>query len=79
MRMYRRWAEDTGYKVQVIDLLPGDEAGIKNATLIVSGLNAYGYLKAEIGVHRLVRISPIWATAALCGSISPIFHTDYLT
>lgn len=57
-RMYTRWAEDRGYKVEVLDLLPGDEAGIKRATLLVSGPNAYGYLRAEMGVHRLVRISP---------------------
>ncbi len=58
MRMYMRWCERKGYKVQVVDLLPGDEAGIKSVTFIVSGENAYGYLKAEVGVHRLVRISP---------------------
>ena len=58
LRMYQRWAERKGYKVEVLDLLPGDEAGIKSATLLVSGDYAYGYLKAESGVHRLVRISP---------------------
>ncbi|MGE5554090.1 MAG: peptide chain release factor 2 [Betaproteobacteria bacterium] len=58
LRMYTRWAEGRGYKVQVLDLLPGDEAGIKSVTLSVEGPNAYGYLKAEKGVHRLVRISP---------------------
>ncbi len=57
-RMYQRWAERNGYQVEVIDLLPGDEAGIKSVTFIVKGINAYGYLKAERGVHRLVRISP---------------------
>jgi len=58
MRMYMRWAERKGFEVKVIDLLPGEEAGIKSATLTVSGKYAYGYLKGEAGVHRLVRISP---------------------
>jgi len=58
LRMYRRWAEEKGYDTQLIDLLPGEEAGVKNATMIVKGPYAYGYLKAEEGVHRLVRISP---------------------
>lgn len=57
-RMYTRWAEEKGYLVDIIDLLPGDEAGIKSVTFSVKGNNAYGYLKAEKGVHRLVRISP---------------------
>jgi peptide chain release factor 2 len=57
-RMYTRWAEKSGFKVEVVDLLPGEEAGIKSATLTVSGEYAYGYLKGEAGVHRLVRISP---------------------
>ncbi len=58
MRMYMRWAERSGFKIEVAELLPGDEAGIKSATLTISGQYAYGYLKAEAGVHRLVRISP---------------------
>ncbi len=58
MRMYIRWAEQNGYKVDIVDLLPGEEAGIKSATLTISGQYAYGYLKGEAGVHRLVRISP---------------------
>ncbi|WP_143156243.1 peptide chain release factor 2 [Caldanaerovirga acetigignens] len=57
-RMYTRWAEDKGYKVKVMDMLPGEEAGIKSVTALVEGPYAYGYLKAEQGVHRLVRISP---------------------
>ncbi len=61
-RMYTRWAEDRGFKVEVADYLPGDEAGIKSVTIIVHGYNAYGYLKAEKGVHRLVRISPFDAS-----------------
>ncbi len=58
LRMYTRWAEKRGYKVETLDYLPGDEAGIKSVTLSIKGHNAYGYLKAEKGVHRLVRISP---------------------
>lgn len=58
MRMYTRWAETHRYKVELADLSPGEEAGIKSATLIITGSYAYGYLKAEKGVHRLVRISP---------------------
>ena len=57
-RMYSRWAEKKGFKVSVLDYLPGDEAGIKSVTFLVEGDMAYGYLKAEKGVHRLVRISP---------------------
>jgi len=62
LRMYRRWAEKRGYKVEVVDFLPGEEAGIKSVTLHIKGHNAYGYLKAEKGVHRLVRISPFDAS-----------------
>ncbi len=58
LRMYTRWAEKRGFKVDTLDYLPGDEAGIKSVTLAIKGHNAYGYLKAEKGVHRLVRISP---------------------
>lgn len=58
LRMYQRWADKRGFKVETLDYLPGDEAGIKSVTLKISGHNAYGYLKAEKGVHRLVRISP---------------------
>ncbi len=57
-RMYTRWAEKNGYTVTVLDYLDGDEAGIKSVTIQISGTNAYGYLKSEKGVHRLVRISP---------------------
>ncbi len=57
-RMYTRWAEKKGFTVEVLDFLDGDEAGIKSVTFQVNGINAYGYLKAEKGVHRLVRISP---------------------
>ncbi|HYQ05031.1 MAG TPA: peptide chain release factor 2 [Polyangiaceae bacterium] len=58
LRMYLRWCERRGYKTEVIDFQPGDEAGIDGASFTVSGPNAYGYLRSEMGVHRLVRISP---------------------
>ena len=58
LRMYTRWAEKNNYQVEILDMLPGDEAGIKSVTLQVKGLYAYGFLKAEKGVHRLVRIFP---------------------
>ncbi len=58
LRMYTRWAENRRFKVTIMDLLPGDEAGVKSVTFGVAGKNAYGYLKSEKGVHRLVRISP---------------------
>ena len=63
LRMYGRWAERHGFSVVTADLLPGDEAGVKSATLFINGHNAYGYLKSEKGVHRLVRISPFDANA----------------
>ncbi len=58
LRMYSKWAEKKGYAVEILDLLPGDEAGIKSVTFLVQGEKAYGFLQAERGVHRLVRISP---------------------
>ncbi|WP_191983037.1 peptide chain release factor 2 [Lacticaseibacillus sharpeae] len=58
LRMYQRWAEQNGFKVEVADYLPGDEAGLKSVTLLINGTNAYGMLRSERGVHRLVRISP---------------------
>ena len=58
LRMYTRWAERQGHKVEVMEMHDGDEAGIKSATILVKGMNAYGWLKTESGVHRLVRISP---------------------
>jgi len=62
LRMYLRWCERAGLKAEVVDLLPGDEAGIKSATVEVSGEYAFGYLRGETGVHRLVRISPFDAS-----------------
>lgn len=58
LRMYTRWGEKRGYEVELLELLPGDEAGIKSVTLMLKGEKAYGYLQSERGVHRLVRISP---------------------
>ena len=62
MRMYLRWCERNGFKAEVVDLLPGEEAGIKSATIEVTGEYAYGYLRGEMGVHRLIRISPFDAS-----------------
>lgn len=62
LRMYQRWSEQHGFSVDTLDYLPGDEAGVKSVTLLIKGHNAYGYLKAEKGVHRLVRISPFDAS-----------------
>ncbi len=58
LRMYLRWAEEKKFKTDILDLLPGDEAGTKSVTLMVKGKYAYGYLRSEVGIHRLVRISP---------------------
>jgi peptide chain release factor 2 len=73
MRMYSRWAERHGYEVEVLDLQPAEEAGIKSATLEIRGDSAYGYLKAESGVHRLVRISPFDAQARRHTSFASVF------
>jgi peptide chain release factor 2 len=62
LRMYTRWAERHGFSVETLDYLPGDEAGVKSVTLLIKGDKAYGYLKAEKGIHRLVRISPFDAS-----------------
>ena len=71
-RMYVRWAERRGFKVQVLDYLDGDEAGIKSVTMLISGENAYGYLKSEKGVHRMVRISPFDASGRRHTSFSAV-------
>jgi len=73
MRMYSRWAERRGYEVGVLDLQPGEEAGIKDVTLEIRGQYAYGYLKAEKGVHRLVRISPFDAQSRRHTSFASVF------
>ncbi|HBF36854.1 MAG TPA: peptide chain release factor 2, partial [Firmicutes bacterium] len=62
LRMYIRWSERHGYKVEFLDFQPGDEAGVKSVTLFIGGENAFGYLRSEKGVHRLVRISPFDAS-----------------
>ncbi|HEV8539589.1 MAG TPA: peptide chain release factor 2, partial [Nitrospiraceae bacterium] len=73
LRMYTRWAERKGFKVESLDFQPGDEAGIKSATLSVTGPYSYGYLKAEAGVHRLVRISPFDANKRRHTSFASVF------
>ena len=73
LRMYARWGERKGYKTEILDIQYGEEAGIKSATMIFSGDYAYGYLKAEIGVHRLVRISPYDANKRRHTSFASIF------
>ncbi len=73
MRMYRRWAERHGFEVQILDLQPADEAGIKSVALEIHGEAAYGYLKAEKGVHRLVRISPFDAQSRRHTSFASVF------
>jgi peptide chain release factor 2 len=73
MRMYVRWAERHGFQVAVLDLLPGEEAGIKSVTIEIKGQYAYGYLKAEKGVHRLVRISPYDSQSRRHTSFASVF------
>ena len=73
LRMYTRWGERNGYKVAVYDVIDGDEAGIKSATIEIEGDFAYGYLKAENGVHRLVRISPFNAQGKRQTTFSSVF------
>jgi peptide chain release factor 2 len=75
LRMYQRWAQDKGFKCELIDILQGEEAGIKNATLTISGPYAFGLLKAEAGVHRLVRISPFDSNARRHTSFTSVFVT----
>jgi peptide chain release factor 2 len=73
LRMYMRWFDRKGYKRDLIDLQPGEEAGIKSATVLVQGEYAYGYLSAEVGVHRLVRISPFDSAARRHTSFASVF------
>jgi peptide chain release factor 2 len=80
-RMYMRWCEKKGYKTEVIDIQDGDEAGIKSASIIVKGINVYGYLKNEKGVHRLVRLSPFDSnnrrhTSFASVDVTPLFEND---
>ncbi len=72
-RMYVRWAERSGFKVELLDYQDGDEAGIKSATILVRGQHSYGYLRAENGVHRLVRISPFDAAARRHTSFASVY------
>jgi peptide chain release factor 2 len=72
-RMYSRWVERKGYRFELIDFQPGEEAGIKSVTFTASGENAFGYLKSEIGVHRLVRISPFDASRKRHTSFASVF------
>lgn len=75
LRMYQRWAQDKGFRVELLDALVGEEAGIKNATLMISGQYAYGLLKSEAGVHRLVRISPFDSNARRHTSFTSVYIT----
>jgi peptide chain release factor 2 len=73
LRMYLRWGEKRGYQTKIVDILSGEEAGLKNVTFTVNGPYAYGYLKAEVGIHRLVRISPFDAGARRHTSFASVF------
>lgn len=73
LRMYMRWAERRGFKTELVDYLPGEGAGLKSATITVEGSYAYGYLQAEAGIHRLVRISPFDANARRHTSFASVF------
>jgi peptide chain release factor 2 len=73
LRMYLRWCENKGYQTQNLDLLPGEEAGIKSTTVMVTGDYAYGYLRAEVGIHRLVRLSPFDAGHRRHTSFASVF------
>ena len=73
LRMYKRWAENSNFKIEIVDYLPGDEAGLKSATLEILGDFAFGYLKSEIGIHRLVRISPFNAQGKRQTSFASVF------
>jgi len=75
LRMYQRWAQDKGFKIELMDAQSGEEAGIKSATLTISGSFAYGNLKSEAGVHRLVRISPFDSNARRHTSFTSVFVT----
>jgi peptide chain release factor 2 len=73
LRMYLKWAEKKGFESEVVDLLPGDEAGVKNVTFLLKGAHAYGYMKCENGIHRLVRISPFDANARRHTSFASVY------
>ncbi len=73
MRMYLRWAESKGFSTEILDYLPGDEAGVKSFTVMIKGRNAYGLLRSEMGIHRLVRISPFDASGRRHTSFASVF------
>jgi peptide chain release factor 2 len=73
LRMYLRWAESNGFKTEILDLLAGDEAGVKSVTVMMTGRYAYGYLRSEMGIHRLVRISPFDASGRRHTSFASVF------
>ena len=77
-RMYTRWAERRHFTVKILDFLEGEEAGVKSVTMLIQGLNAYGYLRSEKGVHRLVRISPFDSAARRHTSFSSVDVTPEL-
>lgn len=74
LRMYLRWAEQQGFRTELLDQLPGDEAGIKSVTIMITGRNAYGLLRSEMGIHRLVRISPFDASGRRHTSFASVFN-----
>jgi len=78
-RMYLRWADKNGYKTRILDLIPGEEAGIKSVVFLIKGKNAYGWLKGEKGIHRLVRISPFDANKRRHTSFASIFVMPEIT
>jgi peptide chain release factor 2 len=73
LRMYLRWAEEKGFQTDILDYLPGDEAGVKGVTVLIKGHYAYGYLRSEMGIHRLVRISPFDAGGRRHTSFASVF------
>ena len=77
-RMYTRWTERHGFTYQIMDYQEGDEAGIKSATIMIEGINAYGYLRGEHGVHRLVRVSPFDANARRQTSFASVSYTHLI-
>jgi len=73
LRMYLRWAEVKGFKTEILDQLPGDEAGVKSVTIMIKGSYVYGFLRSEMGIHRMVRISPFDASGRRHTSFASVF------